>query len=222
MADLLREFFRRDLSLEEFDALVAELDSSEWRSWQMARAAARAYARTGLPRVEPSPGFNWLGLGLGLLALAGAAAAWVVFMGTGTDGGLKPSAPSQVLEPRSPAPAPKAQARPRAGGPKEKPREAPVSQAPQLEMRLLRGADRRLSLEVNLSTHSPLPSTLEIRDAQGGLARTLHQGRLAPGRWRFEWDLRRGDGKTVAPDIYYIRFLQGSQQLSRAVEVEAR
>jgi len=74
-------------------------------------------------------------------------------------------------------------------------------------------------LSFRLSEAGPL--TVEIFDASGRLARTIHDGWAAAGAQRVQWDGRDAAGAEAASGIYYARIIvAGKSEVVHLVKIE--
>jgi len=73
----------------------------------------------------------------------------------------------------------------------------------------------RTSLRINLA--DPASVTLAVYDVRGRLVRSLARGALPVGSHVFAWDGRDGEGRPVAPGVYFARLDQGVVTQTRAI-----
>jgi hypothetical protein len=65
-----------------------------------------------------------------------------------------------------------------------------------------------------------LEAEATLHDVQGRRLATLHRGALARGLTMLDWDGRAGDGRELAPGIYYLRLRSGaSAAIARVVRI---
>ena len=215
MTDLIEQFFKRDLTEAEENALAESLRSDDGSAGKFGRSLDEAYARTGLPDpggsgpegpAEPSNPTGagpWIlgGVGIAILACMG----WVAFQMVHTC----PVPAAQVAPMTAPAPVEVESAEPkvRPGRPKGVERAMPANQAFKL-----------VKVVVNQASEGPV--SVIVVGPKGNLVQNLYQGDLKSGKWSFGWDGRRLDGSAVSAGTYTVEIHTALGLQSREVVVK--
>jgi hypothetical protein len=207
MTDLVQEFFKRDLTEAEHEALNGLLAGSPEAVERYEGLLKENYLATGLPQPVLPKGLQHLphaggGLAHGPLALTLA--------GLATVGVLAWKFWPQPLTPmvsKSPVEAPK----PVMKQVLKKPVAVePFAAGPGQE-------GQELSVIVNAPQRSLV--TVRILDAQGKEVRALYTGFVEPGKWAFRWDgLLRGGAPAGAGD-YRIDVQSGAAHMTKEVKI---
>jgi hypothetical protein len=210
MSPLSQDYFERELSPAEEEALAAELAASEEACQAFAAAAADDYKRSGFPDpAGPQP-----------RRLAWAAAA-LLALGLGYGLSRAPERPvalasveEKAFEERVTPAAP----RPRPAEPREE------RVAPAVPDRLLAQRDGYGYIFTVFTVEERLsgPGRLELLDLNGRSLRVLYSGPLDPGTWAFRWDGRAGDGQSLQTGRYRLEWSHGAHRLAKTVQVESR
>lgn len=211
MTDLVDEFFKRDLTEAEAQALEGLLEKSPEEALKFAGKLRMEYAATGLPepRVPKSFGPAASKAGGALLkgffavaALAGASViAWWMWPKPQAATNLsieKPAAPQILPRHRAPLPPPPVEVPRRLTG-------SPVE-------------GNRLSVVVELD--QPAPVQVRILDPRDQVVRRLYEGNLQAGKWSLHWDGLLSDGSQAPAGNYRIQVKSGSTEMSKAVAIE--
>jgi hypothetical protein len=211
MSQLIEQYFQRDLTEAEAEALERELLSSPESAALFNERAEAAYLATGLPAHQwpgkpisiPKAASGGLKLILAALALGAGVLAWVWYS----------NQPSEVPVPKA-LPLPQTQP-----APVTKP--APKPFAPKAK------APRPQDLEadqLNVLVETPQSSLVTIRvlDAQGREVRALFAGVLEAGQKTFRWDGLLADGRAAPAGEYNIQVQNGSRTLLKKVRIETR
>jgi len=206
MNDLKHDYFKRDLSDAEFEALGQELESSPESAERFAGLAADAYQETGLP--EPRLGKlatgrkALIGLVLGCLAGLGLWACLRPCQEASLPSLGEGATYSQEREPKAQAPA-------------KALRQAVLETAQAQVQASLDPDGKRLWVAV----HNPRDSEARLRllTLQGKVIAVLHQGKLASGEHRFSWDCQR-----AATGSYRLELLCDGRLQTRRVRVLIR
>jgi hypothetical protein len=225
MADLIQEFFKRDLRESELDALEELLGKKPEEALRFEGLLENYYlVRVGLPKpqfprsLQRVPGIKglskawWTGLGgwlgFGALAFAGTLAATVYHHYA--------SAPSLALSP-SPTATPMASLMPTSTPITHRSLALPVlgSVQPNRVQPGAKGDD--LSVVVTAPKESLV--TVRMLDAAGQELRVLFSGFVQPGNWAFKWDGMLLDGKMAPPGDYEIHVQSGGFQQSKKIKI---
>jgi hypothetical protein len=229
MADLLREFFKRDLSNAEEEKLAQQLASSPRHSMRFAKLARLAYVQTGLPNPSPHLGHAAASHLLGPMALkivggllAGSVIAVVVWKAHQAPVELKPSqAPVPALTttppPRPPTPV------------ISHPNTLPLKTLSPAPLTLPQGMVQPLAYDPNkkyegLDLVVERPSTglvtVRILDASNKEVRLLFAGMLDKGKWDFQWDGKQQDGSMAEPGIYRVEVQSNGRILDKEIKLQ--
>lgn len=216
MADLIQEFFTRDLNEAEQEALSKLLSESPEAALSYEGSLERNYLALGLPQPVLPPGLQyprhigsgaasgngWLSLALAGSALLGLA-LWKFW----------PQAPASL-------PAPQAVAqRASAAVPKVVMKHAlqpPAPIAPQAVGPSQEGQELSVIVE---APHQSLV-TVRILDGTGKEVRALYTGFVQPGKWAFQWDGLLGNGEPAQAGSYRIDVLSGETHLSKDIRIK--
>lgn len=212
MSDLLRDYFKRDLSEAEEERLSEELRSSESNSSVFLEQAQTYYEHT-LSKAPQTPFwkrplFAFLG---GVLTTTFCFLIFLFLAGRGDHG----STPASTDETRATVPS-AIQPRPVAKTPDR----------PKVELTLSSSKPQawqqgRTYNGWNVVVHQTAEclTTIRVLDAAGHEVKALYAGFLKPGAWVFEWDGRDKSGQRVAEGSYTIEAQSGKQTAQKAVHV---
>jgi hypothetical protein len=227
--DLLKEFFKRDLTEAEEEQLARELASGPKKSLRFARLASLAYLKTGLPHAGsphggPGLGPHWgnLGGGMTLKILATVAAGGAaVFYYSQTH--RPPLAPPAVRPPAERQALVVPTAGKKVGMPAPVPFAAPQASAHPMGMVRPEAYDptakyEGLDLMVERKTTGLV--TLRVMDPAGKEVRLLYAGILKPGKWHFLWEGKLENGDLAQPGTYVIEVQSGSEVLSKQIVIQ--
>ena len=220
MADLVQEFFKRDLTETEHEALSKLLESSPEAASSYERLLEQNYLATGLPQPTlpkglqplPHPGAGGLtGLGasikifLAVLAVSGIA-LWKFWPQTKVEIFMPLQQPvQQVLEKHLTVPV------------------KPFVKKPAPIQPLAAGSTQEgqeLSVEVDAPQRSLV--TVRILDPGGKEVRALYTGFVEPGRWNFKWDGLLGNGEAAGAGDYRIDVQSGAAYQSKDIRIKLR
>jgi len=209
MADLIHEFFERELSEAESDALSEQLRLSTDESLRFEGLLESHYLATGLPLPELpaslqslplNPGGLSSALGLKLVAVLVAAA------GLGY----------VVLKYWPSAPVPQAALAPMVS----------LSQ-PAMITKLLPVQPKSVSstatgeeLSVVVGTQAKTLVTVRILNHEGGEVRNLYTGFVQPGHWSFQWDGDLSDGVPAPAGAYQIDVQSGALHQTKEIQIK--
>src|SRR5579872_1434677 len=220
MADLIQEFFKRDLTEAEQEALSKLLEESPDAALSYERLVGQNYLATGLPQPIlpkglqslPHPGTGGItGLSSSIKILlvvltAAGAALWKYWPQIKTEVYMPLQQPvQQVLEksmkvPVKPAVKKPALIEPTAAGPTQEGQE--------------------LSVVVDAPQRSLV--TVRILDPAGKEVRALYTGFVEAGRWNFKWDGLLGNGEAAGPGDYRIDVQSGAAHQSKNIRIKLR
>jgi hypothetical protein len=242
MADLVKEFFRRDLSDSEVLQLERLLDSSDEACLRMARFAEKAYLRTGLPHPKapggagggPTPG-NWLGPLQGFHPLMLATVLTGVTAATVYWHFHSAPQPAPIPETVQTAPIPKPVKAPLSVQ-HSSPKPAPaVAMAPQptappsvlpnqglVEPMAYVPGKQYGGLSVIVDQTADDLVTVRVLDSTHAEVRTLYAGLLAKGTWTFTWDGKLSDGKKAGVGSYWVEVESGGKPLSKEIKIQGK
>lgn len=217
---LLREYFDRDLSLDELDRLEALLEGPEENAGRFAEYAAVFCASLGIlhpPKVRRLPRFRWRWSGaLILTATVAAALLWrirqqpplppaqpPVVMATPATIAVRPSVPSSK-------PSPAREAVPSAPASVQAPRprmSATVQTRPVPNPWPTEQIFDGLWLSIVMPEEGIV--TLRVLDPRGHVLRNLFAGVMDAGMNRLQWDGLDDRGRQVEPGEYTVEVWQG-------------
>jgi hypothetical protein len=209
MSDLNKEFFERDLSPAEEEALAQELELSDEACAAFAAEAEADYHKSGFAAPNSGQPHRWRWMAGGaVLALGLVWAAWPTAQ--------EPKVVRAAVEDQ----AFQEQAQP----------EAPRHAAPQsVQEAVAVAAPDRLEVSREgsgfvLSVHANTAGTgrLQLLDLQGHVLRSLFSGPLQTGTWAFRWDGAGADGRALMPGQYRLAWERGDRTVGKTVQVEAR
>lgn len=211
MANLVDEFFKRNLSEAESKALEELLGRSPEDALKFAQKLQGEYLAMGLTVPQVPKHFAPMA-SKGTGAAVKTLLALVTLAGTGTAAWwLWHSHASPVLPPLKPAIV-QSLARPKAHLPPP-----PVEVPHRLDASAEEG--NRLSVVVELDR--PAPVWVSIVDSHDRQVRDLYQGDLQKGKWSIRWDGLLSDGSRAPAGDYLILVKSGSTQMSKKVSLEA-
>jgi hypothetical protein len=226
VADLVAEFFERDLGPAEAAELEQLFADSASEAERFAALALAEYKSTGLPQPR------WMSRRFGpwkwpLALLLAAAATWA-FMPSSRpqrpDLGLEGEAFSVAESPRR---APKAAARagartlPDIGEPLES--ALPDVEAPRLSVTRKASEAQRQGSRLGVLVKQAVlgQASVTVKDSQGRELLELFDGPLPPGSRRFEWDGRLADGSAAAPGSYSIEVRRGNSVQTKPLTLKS-
>jgi hypothetical protein len=219
MADLIQEFFERELSEAEAGSLGDLLRESPDSALRFEGLLENHYVQTGLPLPQLPASLNSLprvpkgigGLGgmklLFLLAAAGlgylAWKYWPMKMEV-------PFKPEALLQAPSNLPV-QSQA-----SIEKKPVTLPLSARPQASSPTAEGEE--LSVVVDAPQKSLV--TVRILDSAGKEVRALYTGFVEAGRWNFKWDGLLENGEAAGAGDYRIDVQTGAAHLAKDIQIK--
>jgi len=215
MSDLLKDYFKRDLSEAEEDRLSEELLASE-ENTDVFLKEARAYYEKAVPSAARPP--FWRPALLGFLSGAALTAALFVWF-TPRSEAPRMDTPTVVAQTKvEPPPRPESRRKTTAEDRKvELTLPAPTASGPQTW-----DAGQRYS-RWNGVVHQKVGRlvTIRILGAQDQEVRLLFAGFLQPGSWVFEWDGRNKDNVPTPAGSYFIEAQSGKDRVRKAVQIES-
>lgn len=215
--NLVDEFFKRNLTEPEAEALDHLLEQSPEEASRFAQRAEQEYFSLGLPApqlpahlIPPlvpaglSPLLSTLLAG-GFLSVA--AMTWWFW-----------PTPKPVL--LAPSPARESVPMPKAALPAAVPvKEALTAPPPAIPEPVTTATREGNRLNVVVDLDNPAPVKVGVFDPQGRWVRTLYAGNLAAGRWALRWDGKLADGSRAPAGEYQIEVESGSHRMVRAVSL---
>lgn len=208
MTNLIDEFFKRDLTEAEAQALENALESSPLDALRFGELMKGEYLGLGLPDPGaalplPSPA---------PLALTKAAVALTAVLAAGTAAWwFWPASKLVSIPPSITTEAPKSVSKPRALPP------PPLVIPERLNVSSPEG--NRLSVVVELA--KPAPVKVFIQDKRGQVVRSLYDGKLEAGKWSLRWDGLLADGAKAPSGDYLIQVESGSHKMAKNVSVSS-
>jgi hypothetical protein len=206
MTNLVEEFFKRDLSETEAQALEDLLETSSGDAMRFGAKLRGEYLSLGLPDPQtPSPS----------MATASHSLTWVkAFLLTAAFAGLAATAWRFSSKPAI-VPIPHAVALPIITRHREALPPPPVA----IPERLTSTAEgNRLSVVVELGKAAPVK--VSILGPNHQTVRALYDGNLQPGKWSLHWDGLLDDGSKAPAGDYHIQVRSGSSEMSKTVSIE--
>jgi hypothetical protein len=216
MTDLVQEFFTRDLSEVEHEALSKLLEGSPEATARYEGLLQQNYLATGLPQptlphsLQSLPhvgggGMTIWGGGLKILlaGLVAGAALWKFWPQPKVEGTL-PQTAQQVTFPKPSVASLKMSA--------HKP--API------EPSALNPAQEGQELSVLVDAPQKALVTVRILDAGGREVRALYTGFVQAGRWNFTWDGLLENGRSAGPGDYRIDVQTGAAHQTKDIRIK--
>ncbi len=215
MADLIEQFFTRDLNEAEQEALSNLLQESPEAALKYERLLEQNYLATGLPlptlpkglQALPKTGGSLAGKGLILKILAVALAA--VTAGVVWRFWPKSVGIPEAVQP----PAQQAPEKPSISGMIHKPLAPVLPQAAEPSQE-----GQELSVLVNTAQKSLV--TVRILDSGDREVRTLYTGFVDPGHWSFQWDGLLENGQPAGAGDYRIDVQSGATHLTKDIQIK--
>jgi hypothetical protein len=209
MSDLSKEFFERELSPAEEEALSEQLELSDEACAAFAAEAEADYRKSGFAAPESAQPKRWHWMAGGaVLALGLAWAAWPTSQAPKV---LNAAVDDQAFQEQVQAPAPR-RAVP-----------APLQEAsPRMALDRLDVSREGSGFVLSVHTSAPGTGRLQLMDLQGQVLRSLFSGPLQTGTWAFRWDGAGADGRALTPGQYRLAWVRGDQSVGKTVQVEAR
>jgi hypothetical protein len=209
MADLIHEFFERELSETEADVLSEQLRLSTDESLRFEGLLESHYLATGLPLPELPASLQNLPLNPGGLGSALGLKLFAVLVATGLGYAVYKFWPS-------PAVAPQAVLAPVVS----------VSQ-PAVITKLLPVQPKSVSptatgeeLSVVVGAQEKTLVTVRILNHEGGEVRDLYTGFIQPGHWSFQWDGDLSDGVPAPAGEYQIDVQSGALHQTKDIQIK--
>ncbi len=243
MADLLLEFFKRDLTEAEEQQLANLIAGAPQQSLRFAELAHAAYLQTGLPDTGGGNGGNGSG-GFGgggmthligpillksvvLLTLTGLT-AYGIFRLLHAAPIPSVSLPPAVIQNIAPA-------KPQPVIPKVISVTKPAKPAPQAPLQTLPlkalakpgmvnpvaydSAKKYEGLDIMVEQKTSGLLTVRALDSGKNEVRLLFAGMLKPGKWDFVWDGKTENGEPAQPGTYRVEVQSGKEVLTKAVVI---
>lgn len=242
MADLVKEFFRRDLTDVEVKQLEELLESSDDACLRLAKTAKKAYLKTGLPTpMAPGGGGGpnlggsgeiWLGLrslilwGTALTGITVSALFWHAHSA------LPAAPPVETVHPAAKSIPIKAHLSAPHLNPKPVPVVAPApkptsppsalpNQGLVEPMAYVPGKEYG-GLSVIVQQAADDLVTVRVLDSARAEVRTLYAGLLAKGTWTFTWDGKLSDGRQAGIGSYWVEVEAGGKTLNKEIKIGGR
>jgi hypothetical protein len=220
MADLIQEFFERELSETEADSMGKLLGESPDEALRFEGLLEKHYLATGLPFPELPPSLQslpfkpsgWGGVGawkfLAVLAAAGVAfVAWKYWPSPSVS--LPAVAiPAPAAIPQVPAPA------------IANPRPAQAVIPPMIEPQPAGPMAEGKELSVVIGTQEKTLVTVRILGQGGKEIRDLYTGFVQPGHWSFKWDGELSDGNPAPAGNYQIDVQSGASHQTKDIRIK--
>lgn len=224
MSELVKAFFKRDLTTGEEDRLEAELEASCDISDDFTREALEMYRASGQP--EPKwpgtgngPAFSAVKLLLGVITITGLILAVFHLRNSNRGMDMHPVIVERVPSPVVTISAPKVQTK------AEHIEPAPVFTKKQKMSPLVpwnNTADKFEGLQAVIATNKNEIITVRVLDSTGREVRHLYSGIVKAGKWVFEWDARVDNGEMAGPGRYAIEVQTGEKTQRKSVVVSER
>ena len=218
MADLIEQFFARDLSAAEHEALSKFLQESPEAALKYQHLLEQDYMATGLPQPTLPKGLNSLPKTGGSLLGKGALLRVLAVGLAGMSAGLF----WKFWSKPNPATLPTMQRPSLAVSPKPA-QPAVVRQKPAPVQPLAAGPSQEgqeLSVVVNTAGKSLV--TVRILDAQGNEVRAIYTGFVETGHWSFRWDGLLENGEPANPGSYQIDVQSGETHMSKNIQIKLK
>src|SRR5665213_37367 len=209
MADLIHEFFERELSEAESDALSEQLRQSTDASLRFEGLVENHYAATGLPLPELPASLKNLPLNPGGLGTALGWKLFAVLIAAGLGYAVLKFWPSSSIVPISVVPAPIiSQSQPAAA------KLLPVQ--PQKVEPTVTGEE----LSVVVGAQAKTLVTVRILNQAGQEVRDLYTGFVQPGQWSFRWDGDLSNGAPATAGQYQIDVQTGALHQTKNIRIK--
>jgi hypothetical protein len=218
MADLIEEFFKRDLSESEAEDLGKLLQESPDAPLRFKALSEQRYLAMGLPAPQLPDGVHLpsaprgLGLsgwiaGIVLTALVITASLWKFWPHAPVEANVKTipvHLPPSAVTASVPEKATKAKALPPSSI-------QPVPAAPAAE---------GMELSVSVDTRTRVLATVRVLDASGHEVRSLFTGFIQPGQWTFKWDGDLAGGQPAPAGQYKIDVQTGDSHQLKEIQIQ--
>ncbi len=218
MADLVDEFFKRELSESEAGDLEKLLQESPDAPLRFKALSEQRYMAMGLPAPQLPEGVHLPSApqGMGLSAwIAGAVLTAVVITATLWKFWPQASVESNVKTIPAPlplsavtAPPPEKSAKTKALPPSSI---KPIPAAPAAE---------GMELSVSVDTQTRVLATVRVLDASGHEVRSLFTGFIQPGQWTFKWNGDLADGQPAPAGQYKIDVQTGDSHQLKSIQIQ--
>lgn len=222
MADLILEFFKRDLNENEMEELGRLLERSPEEALRFGSGMEKLYLGTGYPLPKLPKGLKPLpkppGGGGGFAAGGMAGATKITLLALMVTGaGL--SIWKYWL---SPAPASTAAVGIPTVAPNPPSPRATVHHAA-LSLPPIAAGPKEKGDELSIFLDSPQRAlvTVRILDFTGAEVRQIYAGFVESGRWQFKWDGLLSGGETAPPGSYRIEVRSGAKRLEKTVQIKS-
>ena len=222
MADLLQDFFKRDLSESELDALETALKGSPEAALGFEAQLELYRQKIGMPHQPLPESLRSLPKQGGSIGWSGAGMRWLIaaVLGAGVLGTAVwkfwPN-PSPVKVSAS-APVPAVASTVMASIDK-----SPVKTIAKLASLQPQSAATKTvdnGMRVIIHTAQAAPVTVRILDQGGKEVRALYSGMVQPGEWIFQWDGLLPDGQSAPPGGYKIEVQSNGRHLTKDISVK--
>jgi FlgD Ig-like domain len=216
MADLIQEFFQRDLSEAEQESLNGLLAESPDAASRYENLLEQNYRATGLPRPRLPRSLRTLRFP-GSGGLAGAS-PWVKILV------LSLAAAGAALwkfwpRPQAEVRVPSAQTAPAAVAAQDASRRASL---PWVRPQPVKPSEEGQELSVVVESPQTALVTVRILDAAGREVRALYTGFVQPGRWSFQWDGMLSNGQPAPAGNYRIDVQSGASHQTKDIKIKLK
>ncbi len=217
MQDLIEQFFTRDLSEAEHEALSKLLEQSPEAAVKYEGLLEQNYLALGLPQPSLPNSLNYIPkgggslLGKGALLKVLAAGLAVVTAGLVWKFWPRTEIPAAIQQPVV-RQIPQKHSIPAVIQRKLVPVQ-PLAAGPALEGQ---------ELSVVLNTEQKSLVTVRILDPQGREVRAIYTGFVDPGKWAFRWDGLLGNGRAAEAGDYKIDVQSGESHLSKNIQIKLK
>jgi len=217
MADLIEQFFMRDLSEAEHEALSGLLQQSPDAALKYEGLLEQNYLATGLPQPTLPQGLKYLPKGGGSLLGKGVLPKLLAVGLAVMAGGL-----AWKFWPRAEVPAAIQQSATQPMAPKHSMPAVIHRKLVPVEPLAAGPAQEGQELSVILNTAQKSLVTVRILGPDGREVRALYTGFVAPGKWAFQWDGLLGDGQPAGAGDYKIDVQSGESHLSKDIQIKLK
>ena len=234
MADLLMDFFERDLTDVEDQALADSIASSPPQSLRFAELARDAYLQTGLPNEDGSNGSSGSGTSLRLwgpitlkIILLLSASGFLLFsiyrllheppspssaLALTVVKKIAPSLPNPVFS-KAPALSPLKKAA-------TYPPPLPLTKVGMVKPMAYDLSQKYEGLDIMVEQKNAGLVTVRALNSSGREIRLLFAGMLKQGKWDFQWDGKLDSGPLAQPGTYRVEVQSGKDILSKEVVIQ--
>src|SRR5665213_693160 len=210
MVDLIHEFFERELSEAESDALSEQLRLSTDESLRFEGLLESHYAATGLPLPELPASLKNLPLNPGGLGTALGWKLFAVLIAAGLGYAVLKFWPSSPAVPVSVVPVPALSSS----------QPAPASRLLPVQPQKVDPTATGEQLSVVVGAQEKTLVTVRILNHEGQETRDLSTGFIQPGHWSFRWDGDLSDGSPATAGQYQIDVQTGALHQTKAIRIK--